>query len=492
MFVKRFTFLIIIVSFILASCSNNNASKKDTLNVEIPLKTTSIAPYETDVPVKVGALESLFKMSKDGKVKPLLVKSYKQKSNDTLTLTLKDNIKFQNGHKLTGDAVKRSLEQGIEKSDLLRGSLPIDNITAKGQKVTIKTKEPYPELKSELASPFAAIYDTKAKEKVADQPVGTGPYKIDNYKRSQKIELSKFKDYWQGNPRLSKINVTYHEDGNTRVSHLLSGKSDLTTDVPIDQVNDVKKSNKANIQSTSGFRTHLLLYNHDSKKMNKNVREAFDSVINRKEIAKTISKNYAKPASGPFNSRLKNIDEGKVQPQDINKAKKLLAKEGYSKSHPLKINMVTYDGRPELPKIGQVIQSEAKKANIDVKLRNVDDIEGYLKDKNTWDASMYSYLTVPRGDTGYFFNTAYLPKGANNKGNYDNKEVTQQIKQLNQTFSQSQREQMTNNILRTSNKDIPNSYITYNDQIDGVSKNVKNFNVTPESIYLIDYKVDKK
>jgi peptide/nickel transport system substrate-binding protein len=73
------------------------------------------------------------------------------------------------------------------------------------------------------------------------------------------MELSKYKDYWQGTPKLSKINVTYHEDGNTRVNHLLSGKSDLTTDVPIDQINDVKKSNKANIQSTSGFRTHLLL-----------------------------------------------------------------------------------------------------------------------------------------------------------------------------------------------------------------------------------------
>ena len=131
--------------------------------------------------------------------------------------------------------------------------------------MTIKTKEPYPELKSELASPFAAIYDTQAKGKVSDQPVGTGPYQIDKYQRSQKIELSKYKDYWQGTPKLSKINVTYHEDGNTRVNHLLSGKSDITTDVPIAQINDVKKSNKANIQSTSGFRTHLLLYNHDSK-----------------------------------------------------------------------------------------------------------------------------------------------------------------------------------------------------------------------------------
>lgn len=38
-----------------------SSTDKDTLNVEIPLKTKSIAPYETDIPVKTGALESLLK-----------------------------------------------------------------------------------------------------------------------------------------------------------------------------------------------------------------------------------------------------------------------------------------------------------------------------------------------------------------------------------------------------------------------------------------------
>lgn len=489
---KKLITLIVMISFVLASCGGTSSTDKDTLNVEIPLKTKSIAPYETDIPVKTGALESLFKMSKNGKVKPLLVKNYHQVSDNQLELTLKDNIKFQNGHHLTGEAVKRSLEEGMKKSDLLKGSLPIKSINAHGQKVTINTKEPYPELMSELASPFAAIYDTKAKNKVTDQPVGTGPYKIDQYKRSQKIVLKQFKDYWQGTPKLKRINVTYHEDGNTRVDHLLSGKSDLTTDVPIERVDDVKKSNKANIQSTSGFRTHLMLYNHDSKKVNKKVREALDMIINRKDIAKNISKNYAEPASGPFNHRLKSLEKEEIQSQDIKRAKELLAQEGYSKSHPLKLNMVTYDGRPELPKIGQVIQSEAKKANVDIQLRNVDDIEGYLKNKQGWDVSMYSYLSVPRGDTGYFFNTAYLPDGALNKGNYSNTKVTQLIKELNTTFGDKQRGQVTNEILNESKKDIPNNYITYNSQIDGVNNKVRHFNVTPESIYLIDYKLSKK
>lgn len=131
---KKILILTILVSFILASCGGKSNSDKNTLNVEIPLKTKSIAPYETDIPVKVGALESLFKMSKDGTVKPLLVKSTHQKSDNTLELTLKDNIKFQNGHKVTGNAVKSSLEEGMKKSDLLKGSLPIKSISAKGQK----------------------------------------------------------------------------------------------------------------------------------------------------------------------------------------------------------------------------------------------------------------------------------------------------------------------------------------------------------------------
>ena len=65
---------------------------------------------------------------------------------------------------------------------------------------------------------------------------------------------------------------------------------------------------------------------------------------------------------------------------------------------------------------------------------------------------MYSYLSVPRGDTGYFFNTAYLPDGALNKGNYSNTKVTQLIKRIKYYFQDKQRGQVTNEILNESKK----------------------------------------
>ena len=142
---KKMVALLATTAIVLAGCSGSgNESKGKTLNVELPLKTTSIAPYETDVPVKIGSAESLFKAGANGKVQKLLVDTYNQKSPTQLDLKLKDDIKFQNGKKVTGQAVKASLEESIKKSDLVKGSLPIKEIKVDGQNVSITTKEAYP------------------------------------------------------------------------------------------------------------------------------------------------------------------------------------------------------------------------------------------------------------------------------------------------------------------------------------------------------------
>ena len=58
---KKLITLIVMISFCFSELWGTSSTDKDTLNVEIPLKTKSIAPYETDIPVKTGALESLLK-----------------------------------------------------------------------------------------------------------------------------------------------------------------------------------------------------------------------------------------------------------------------------------------------------------------------------------------------------------------------------------------------------------------------------------------------
>ncbi|MDE9824770.1 ABC transporter substrate-binding protein [Staphylococcus pseudintermedius] len=480
-------------SLLLASCGTESGDRnvdKKVLDIEMPLKTTSIAPYETDVPVRAGALESLFKVSKEGEVQPWLAKDFKQVSSEKLELTVKDDVKFQNGEKLTGQKVKESLEQALKESDFVKSTLPIKSIEAVGQKVTITTKEAYPELASELANPYVAIFDADAKTDIDAKPVGTGPYQIKDYQRAQKITLDRNDNYWHGKPKLDGVTVTYQEDGNARVSHLQSGEADLITDVPVNRVKQLEDKGDTKVSHVSGYRTQMVIYNLHSDKMTHDVREAMDKIIDRKGLAKDVSNGYAKPATGPFNDNLDFIDNHKVKKQDIEGAKKLMEDAGYSDAHRLKIQLATYEGRPELPKMAQVIQSDAKKAHIDIEIRNVDDIEGYLEDRSQWDATMYSFGTIPRGDTGYFFNQAFHEDGSSNKGAYKNKEVTEMIGTLNHTVDKAQRESLSNDIIDKAAQDIPASYITYNDTVDGMNKDVTHFKATPEGIYLVDDKVD--
>lgn len=54
------------------------------------------------------------------------MKSYHQPNDTTLDIELKDNIKFQNGQKLTAEKVKSSLENSMKKKRL--GQIFITNI----------------------------------------------------------------------------------------------------------------------------------------------------------------------------------------------------------------------------------------------------------------------------------------------------------------------------------------------------------------------------
>lgn len=469
----------------LAGCGFTETSDVDgkVLDVELPLKPASIAPYESFIPYQMGATETLF-IVEDGKLEPNLVEDYKQVSEDTLELTIRDDIKFQNNHKLTGEAVKNSIEQSRKESSLLKGSIPIESIEVDGQKMTIKTSKPTPNLANELANPFIAIFDTESKTNEDEIPIGTGPFEVTDYQRTKKVTLQKFEDYWQGEPKLDGIVLEFHEDGDMRVDHLLDGNSDVTTDVPIERIPDVDNNKNTEVDIAHGFRVSHIIYNFESDKMVQPVREALDKVINRKAIVDKIFNGYAAETNAPFSDMKTDIE---YNPEE---AKSLMEAEGYSKDNPLTITVATYDGRPELTKMLEVIQSDAKEAYFDIQIKNVDDIEAFLEDRDNFDATMYNFLTEPRGDKSYYFEMSFLPDGPTNKGGYNNKKVTELIHDLQTTVDKNKQASIEEEILDIIFKDQVNSYIARTDNVVAFRENVKGIKATPEGIKLIDYQVD--
>ena len=477
--------LLIVLCLVLSGCgfTKDVDSQGKTLSVELPLKESSLAPYESYVPVQLGITETLFKVEA-GKLKGQLVKDYEQKDSKTLSITLKDNIKFQNGKSLDAMAVKKSLEKSLKDSSLLKGSIPIQSIKAEGNKLEIKTKKPFPQLANELANPFTAIFDADAKANVNMKPIGTGPFLVEDFQPKKVAGLKKYGEYWQGTPKIERVKLSFHEDGNIRANHILDEKVDITTDIPIQKLKSLKSSDDVSVDITPGYRTSYIMYNFKSEKMNKEVRSAIDLLINRSAVAKDIFENNAKTTHSPF------PDGGAAAQYNPDKAKQMIEKLGYTNEKPLQLDIATYDARPELTKILEVLQFDAKKAHIKINIRNVSDIHGFLSNPKNFDASMYNFLTYPRGDKSYFYQMAYMPEGSVNLGKYVNQDIVKKVNEMEQTVNSTKRASLENEIDKIASQDIPNSYIVQTDNIIAFNKKVKNIKNSPEGISLLDYRVD--
>ena len=75
-------------------------------------------------------------------------------------------------------------------------------------------------------------------EKFAQEPMGTGPFKIDSWTKLDTISLSKNENYWQEAPKIDKIVLRVVPEASQRLIELESGNVDIAYQIA---PNDIKK-----------------------------------------------------------------------------------------------------------------------------------------------------------------------------------------------------------------------------------------------------------
>ncbi len=148
--------------------------------------------------------EQLFAFDAKYEVKPMLAQSVSvSQDGKTYTIPLRQGVKFHNGQEMTSADVLASLNRWTKVSS--RGKIAaqsIESIAASdGRTVVLKLKAPFAPLLSFLAfqNTAAAIYPKaivdKFGEKMISEYVGTGPYKLEDWKPDFRIRLVRFPDY---------------------------------------------------------------------------------------------------------------------------------------------------------------------------------------------------------------------------------------------------------------------------------------------------------
>ena len=187
--------------------------------------------------------------------------------DNTVTFTVRDGVKWHDGEPLTIEDYVYSYEViGHPDYDGVRGSTDgftliegydeyrageADSISGieivDDQTAVFTYKELAPSLTAGgfwyYAFPKHYYEDMEISEMAAapqtrENPIGIGPYKVDSITSGESLVLSKFEDYWRGEPGLANVEIKVTPTSSI-ASAMESGEIDLADGFPTDQYPDV-------------------------------------------------------------------------------------------------------------------------------------------------------------------------------------------------------------------------------------------------------------
>src|SRR3569832_2045296 len=140
--------------------------------------------------------ETLTKINGDGKVTPLLAESWEISPDlKTYTFKLRKGVTFQNGEPFNAQCVKFSLDRAGGEKSTNKDKRTFANLTTQvvdDHTVVLLNKEIDPDLPFLLGQATAIIVEPKSADTNATKPVGTGPYRLENWSKGSSAVLAKW------------------------------------------------------------------------------------------------------------------------------------------------------------------------------------------------------------------------------------------------------------------------------------------------------------
>lgn len=450
--------------------------------------------------VRYGIGETLFRFNEEMQLEPWLAQSSEQLDDYTVKITLRDDISFSNGKKVSGAAVKDCLEDLLAKNDRAPHDLKISSISADGQTVTIRSSEKVPTLLHYLADPYGAIIDMEAGEQDR-MVIGTGPYVAVKVTDTE-VDLKKNEKYWGPvKPKLDKIIVKSITDGGSLSMAMQSGDFDAVQGLPYASLPNFQDETKYKISSTATSRVYQAALNYRTPALQDPlVRRAIAMAINKDQFVSILLNGNGLAATGAFPDTMPFGKNLQATPYDPVTARDLLVQAGYTQrdadgyalknGQPLTLRWLTYTSRQELPLLAEYAQAALKDIGIKVEVNATDNYKDFLK-KNDFDIYAKAIVTAPTGDPEYYFTSNIQSNAPYNSGAYVNAEVDRLCNELRNTFDTAQRNNLAIRIQQHILDDNAIVYTSFLKMSLVMKGNITGFTAHPSDYYEITPELDK-
>lgn len=372
----------------LASCSVANSesagggsSSDDTLRVVLQQEPPTLEACDanltsTGVVDRSTITEPLIERNPtSGELEPLLSTEWEQTGDAEWTFTMREGVTFQDGTPFDAEAAAHSIDRavngdlGCDVEGYIFGETDLGVEAVDATTLVVTTPEPDPILPLKLSFIEIVSPETSADEMVRE-PVGTGPYAIDEWQAGTSITLARNDDYWGDAPAFANVEYQWRSEGSVRAAMVTSGEADIALGLsPEDGIGDLGVSYPNN-------ETIALRFSGQTAPLDDiRVRQAINYAIDREGI---VSSLY--PDGDVVAAQL--VPEGIVGhnpdlepwPYDPDEATALI-EEAKADGVPVDTKIIMPVRTAQFPKVselGEVLREQLSQVGLDVELRMVD------------------------------------------------------------------------------------------------------------------------
>ncbi|MFC7546857.1 ABC transporter substrate-binding protein [Plantactinospora sp. GCM10030261] len=372
----------------------------------------------------------------DAGQQPGLAVEWKPVGDRQWEFTLREGVRFHNGEEWDAEAAKFNIEQLFEiqpPSPILFRIQPFASAQVRDRyTLLINTKEPWamcPVGLSQVQFAPPAHLQSVGPEKFAQEPIGTGPYQLAEWRKGEAIVLERFEDYWGDAPSVQRIEFRGIPDQATRLAALRSREVHLAEKIGLADLAGLRSDGFV-VADTPEARSNLLSpYIAKAAKdghptADPRVRLAMNLAIDRRVIVDSVLEGMGQATEGQVIGRDAfgwNPDV-KEYPHDPQRARELLAQAGHRDGVDLG---ALYRGEPSAglmeADFTEVIRSQLAEVGIQITVQPMEQ-STFLKralqdiDLDYWQVGGWDYFPVMDAAFGlmWYDTEAFLGMDLNN------------------------------------------------------------------------------
>jgi peptide/nickel transport system substrate-binding protein len=424
----------------------------------------------------------------------------------SVTFTLRDNVKFQDGRALTSADAKYTLDTMLTSDKSRKGASFYEIVDGQKQPYITAVEAPDPKtLILRLRKPWRqlllnlvpiGIIPKDSSPQQANSPLGSGPFRFKSFDKNQQVlELEANPNYWEGAPAIKALRVRVITEANALQAELRSGRVDLAplpTNLTPDAIISLGQDPNLKVEQFPGANIYHITINTQSAPLDKvQVRQAIAYAIDREEIIKNLLRGQAKLAHSILPEESWAYSPGTKYSYDPERAKKLLDEAGFrdpdgdgpQMRFPKPISFKFSSASTLANQYGNVIADQLKRVGIPVQIETAE-ANTLTEQLRAGQFQMTTANWVGGNQDPSFYNdlfaTSRIPTGnlpTLNRSRYSNPELDRIIEEALNTADQAKAKALYARVQDIVSRDVPLLPLWYLSNMVIARKNVGNIKV---------------